>query len=81
MEGSVNIRWLYRISDELEKARKKFPIPFASAHEGISVLKEEVDELWDLVKKDGPVDEMKTEAVQVAAMTLRFLEDICSGEL
>ncbi len=64
---------------ELAKARKKFPV-MASAHEGWAILREEVDELWDDVK--GPDDSgrggrMRAEAVQVAAMALRFIEDVC----
>jgi hypothetical protein len=44
------------------------------------VLLEEVDELWDEVKKSPHKrDEqaMQAEAVQVAAMALRFLVDVC----
>lgn len=51
-----------------------------SAHEGYAVLAEEVDELWDHVKvKQGERDipEMTYEAVQVAAMALRFIVDVC----
>lgn len=51
-----------------------------SAHEGYAVLAEEVDELWDHVKvKQGKRDipEMTYEAVQVAAMALRFIVDVC----
>jgi hypothetical protein len=43
-------------------------------------LLEEIDELWDEVKKSpkkrNPVA-MREEAVQVAAMALRFLIDVC----
>ncbi len=64
---------------ELAKARKKFPA-MVSAHEGFAILKEEVDELWDDVR--GPDDSgrgkrMREEAVQCAAMCLRFIEDVC----
>lgn len=53
--------------------------PMNSAHEGFAVLAEEVDELWDHVKvKQGERDvpEMTYEAVQVAAMALRFILDV-----
>ena len=53
---------------------------FASAHEGYAVLLEEVDELWDLVKmkkKSRPSGEMLKEAIQVAAMALRFATECC----
>jgi len=52
--------------------------PFNSAHEGFAVLLEEVDELWDEVRKrEKSRPEMAREAVQVAAMAIRFLHDIC----
>lgn len=50
-----------------------------SAHEGYAVIAEEVDELWEHVKvKQGErnVPEMTYEAVQVAAMALRFIIDV-----
>jgi hypothetical protein len=57
--------------------------PFNSAHEGWAVLKEEVDELWDEVKKNAKnrdPEKMLKEAVQVAAMGLRFIVDVCLRE-
>lgn len=59
---------------ELQQAQEKFD-PFASAHEGYAVLLEEVDELWHEVKH-GSLDRQREEAVQVAAMALRFLVDV-----
>jgi hypothetical protein len=64
---------------ELARARKKFA-PFNSAHEGYATLLEEADELWDEIK--GPDDSkqvarMRAEAIQVAAMAIRFIEDVC----
>lgn len=64
---------------EVLKAENKYPA-FNSAHEGFAVLLEEVDELWDEVKvKQGKRDvaAMRLEAVQVAAMAIRFLRDVC----
>jgi hypothetical protein len=50
---------------------------FNSAHEGFAVLKEEIDELWEEVKRrDRLPDHLRKEAVQVGAMALRFLVDI-----
>lgn len=65
---------LNAIADEIKRAQEKFP-PFAGAHEGYAVLLEEVDELWHEVKH-GTRDRMREEALQVAAMALRFLVDI-----
>jgi hypothetical protein len=52
----------------------------ASAHEGWAILREEVDELWDEVrKKPGQrnTNAMYNELVQIAAMAQRMAEDIC----
>lgn len=54
---------------------------FNSAHEGYAILLEEVDELWAEVKRKPSVRDlevMRAEAVQVAAMALRFLVDVCT---
>ena len=53
---------------------------FNSAHEGYAVILEELDELWDEVKCNASsrdIIKMQKEAVQVAAMAIRFLTDIC----
>lgn len=64
---------------ELTKARAKFG-PQRSAHEGYAVILKELDELWDEVKCN-PKDweAIRKEAVQVAAMALRFIEDVCDS--
>ena len=64
---------------ELTNARKKFPT-FNSAHEGYSVLLEEVDELWDEVKqRNQSIEIMRKEAVQIGAMALAFIVEVCNG--
>lgn len=70
---------LQEIKDELIKAQAAYP-PFNSAHEGYSVLAEEVDELWQEVKikqKDRNPVTMQEEAIQIAAMAVRFAYDVC----
>lgn len=70
------------VFDEVYTATEKWP-PFNSAHEGYGVLLEEVDELWDHVKtsqKKRNLEEMKKEAIQVAAMAVRFALEICNEE-
>ncbi len=64
------------VMEELGRARSKFG-RFNSAHEGYAVLREEVDELWDEVKRNGDRKAMRAEAIQVAAMAMRFVLDIC----
>lgn len=66
---------------EAARASSMWP-PFNSAHEGFAVLHEEFDELkthvWTNQKKRN-LDEMRKEAIQVAAMAIRFVHDICDG--
>ena len=62
------------IVTELTSARRKFPA-FHSGHEGYAVIREELDELWDAVKRDD-IAHARREAVQVAAMALRFIGDL-----
>jgi glutamyl-tRNA reductase len=52
---------------------------FASAHEGWAVIYEEVDELWDEVKKrkrSRSPARLRREACQVAAMAVRFMLEV-----
>lgn len=49
---------------------------FTSAHHGYAIILEELDELWDEVKKKKSIRDMKNmraEAVQVAAMAMKFI--------
>ena len=74
---------LRAVDDELQSARAHFP-PFHSAHEGFAVLLEECDELraevWKSPRKRD-VAAMRREAIQVAAMAVRFIEDCCQEAL
>ncbi len=64
---------------EYARATEKFG-PFNSAHEGYAVLLEEVDELWDEVKKKREKrdhENMYRECVQIAAMAMKFVVSVC----
>lgn len=65
------------VLNELVRARTKHS-PMHSAHEGYAVILEELDELWEEIKRQKPNREaIRKEAVQVAAMVVRFIEDVC----
>ncbi len=49
---------------------------FNSTHEGYAIIKEEVDELWDGIKKNDDKKLLREEAIQIAAMAMRFCIDI-----
>jgi hypothetical protein len=68
-------RILQEVFVESRKAIGKHPAQH-SPHEGYAVLQEEVDELWDEIKADrGRQASARTEAVQVAAMAVRYILD------
>jgi hypothetical protein len=71
--------WFAELVDyELHRAREKFPEPIHSLHEGYAVIKEELDEFWEEVKKQDSErnnDRLLEEIVQVAAMCQRVAED------
>lgn len=63
------------IEQELYRARVKHP-PMASLHEGYAVILEELDEVWDEVKKqERDLDAVRAELIQVAAMAARMALD------
>lgn len=50
---------------------------FHSAHELASVLREEYEEFWESVKADDPDP---VELLQVAAVAIRGIHDLCAGK-
>lgn len=83
---------LNEVGAELAKARATHA-PMNGHHEGYAVMLEEMDELWVECKsnthaKSTPESErpalrqqkksrMRKEALQIAAMAVRFIEDVC----
>lgn len=70
------------ILKEHERAVNMHP-KFNSRHEGYAILLEELDELWEIVKINHTKHpecrkDMRKEAIQVAAMSIRFIEDCCN---
>jgi hypothetical protein len=51
-----------------------------SNHEAYAVIKEEVDELWDEIKKSKEThgnNQIRFELIQIGAMVVRYLENLC----
>lgn len=68
------------VKDELDRATELHG-EFSSPHEGYAILLEEVDELWEEIKTHNATTHRGTsEAVQTAAMAIRFLIDLCPEE-
>jgi|GEM_PF-3320153 len=84
IEDTANIAFdvLLDVMHELCEARTHFPA-MRSAHEGFAILKEEVDELWEEVRNKSlnrtstNLLAMRREAIQVAAMAMRLILDVC----
>jgi NTP pyrophosphatase (non-canonical NTP hydrolase) len=67
------------VMTEVLRAKSLFPTDFVNQHEGYAVLLEEVDELWVEVKKNQKVYDLEAqrkEAIQVAAMAIRFATEL-----
>lgn len=66
------------IQEEYDRAARDYQ-PMNSIHEGYAILLEEVDELWDWVKKkpgSRNKEEIQVECAQIAAMAQRIMVDI-----
>lgn len=77
MSYLLDMAVLDKIVAEWQRAKFIYPDNFHSAHEGYAVLLEEVDEVWDEIKKkkiDGPA--LEKELIQVGAMVLRMLTEL-----
>lgn len=65
------------LSAELRDAMDAFD-PMNGPHEGWAVIREELDELWDEVRADrGRTDSARREAIQIAAMAIRYVVEVC----
>lgn len=77
------VKILNEIKEECEKASFNFP-PFHNSHEGIAVLREEYLELEKEIftnqfKTPKRLERMREEAIQVGAMAVRIILDICDN--
>ena len=72
------------IINEAEQAKKTYG-SFNSTHEMYAVLKEEVDEFWDVVKKNTErnygmakfkVPDLTAELIQIAAIAIRAINEL-----
>lgn len=70
---------LDEVHQEIIRAKTMHPGAFNNPHEGWAVIFEELDELWDEVKKKrgGRDDAARKEAIQIAAMAIRYATELC----
>jgi len=65
------------ILNELQRAKAIWRDNFKNYHEAYAVILEEVDELWDEIKKKNQDKEkIRKEAIQSAAMLLRLITEL-----
>ena len=63
--------------EELERANKIHGTSFNSPHEGYAVMLEEMDELFDEIRKKRPdKDRMRDVAIQIGAMAIKFIQSL-----
>jgi len=62
------------VAGQIDKAYEKHGRELWGRHEFYGVLKEEVDELWDAIKADDPMEQVLKEALQVACVCVRYME-------
>ena len=66
------------IDDELHRA-KKHGLKFNSMHEAYSVILEELDEVWEIVKQkqsERNITDLRKELIQVAAMAIKAIQSL-----
>ena len=71
------------VMEELKRARKMHG-PVNSIHEGYAIILEELDEVWDEVKKktkERDLDNLFKELIQVSAMAQKMAEDVVMPNL
>lgn len=79
----MNADIFQEIAAELDRARSLGFPPFNSEHEGFAVLLEEVDELKaEVWRNNKSLDyvHMRKEAIEVAAMAVKFIERLDARE-
>lgn len=75
-QGHAVTEILMEVMEEVAHAVRKHE-PMHSPHEGISVIREEFEELWAHVKEDtGYTGDAREEALQLAAMAVRYILDL-----
>lgn len=68
---------IFSIITELDRANKLYE-PFNSPHEGYAIMLEEMDELFEEIKRKQPdKTRMREEAIQVGAMAIKFILSNC----
>ena len=66
---------LSEVNEEFIRATELWA-PYHSFHEGKSVIEEEFDELWDEIKGERDLKQLRKEALHTAVTAIRFIYDL-----
>ena len=74
---------MLQVNAEVQRARRLHKPPCTARTRATpSSLKEEVDELWDEIKlKHSDPTRLRREAIQIAAMAVAFVHEVCDREI
>lgn len=61
------------VAAEVHRSFELHGCPLWGRHEAYAIIKEEVDEMWEEVKKDGESKDLAIELIQIAAICIRYL--------
>ena len=65
------------IQKEAQRVEEKYQRDYSSHHEFYAVLLEEVQEVWDEIKKKNPdKSKLRKEVIQIGSVCLRYYEQI-----
>ena len=70
---------LLEVEAEVKRAKQLFPTDFHNQHEAYAVILEEIDELWEEIKKNQKnydLPAQRKEATQAAAMLTRLIVEL-----
>ena len=72
--GYIGFETFSDISKHLAKARKKHPFFANSRYRVVSIAAEELGEFAQAINDNKPIEEIKSEALDIIAVLVRFLE-------
>ena len=73
-EVARRAEFLAKVSKETDRAIAKHGDNQWNRHEFYGILLEEVDEVWDAIKRNLPQEHLEDELLQVACVCLRYFE-------
>lgn len=75
LDPTIALTIFAAIHEEVCRARAQYP-KLANEYEGVARIQAETGDLWNATHIQRDLIAMRTEAIQVAAMAIRFLYDL-----